>query len=87
MATVNKTALVEFISNYNFTSEQQTKKVSAEFLEDFLTLISDAIKSGDEVSIAGFGKFYKFEKTKDGKGTGVYTPKFKPFKDLKDQVA
>lgn len=79
MAKINKAGLVEFIYEQdNF----ETKKQSAEFLDDLLTLIQDTVASGDEVNIAGFGKFERFESST----TGKKFPKFRPFKDFTDAV-
>ena len=79
MAKINKQGLVEFIYEQdNF----ETKKQAAEFLDDFLGLIKDTIIAGDEVTIAGFGKFSKFTSPV----TNVSKPKFAAFSSFKAAV-
>ena len=83
MATMNKTALVARLMEFEMFT---TKKQATEFLEDFIDIIKDTVIAGDDVSIAGFGKFSKFERTADGAGTGVYKPKFTAFSSFKEAV-
>ncbi len=83
MATLTKAALAERVYEFdNFETKVQAKN----FVEDLLDIIKDEIIAGNEVSFAGFGKFEKFERTQDGKGTGTFKPKFAAFKDFKDAV-
>lgn len=83
---LNKQSLIEFIADYNFYGDKdvpvKTKKVSAEFLEDFLDLIQSEVVNGGEVSIPGFGKFSKFTSPVTEKSK----PKFTAFARFKDIV-
>lgn len=75
-----------------FTKVDAEKAVNA-----FLETVTEALKSGDKVAIAGFGSFEVTERAaREGRNpqTGATiqikaakTPKFKPGKGLKDAVA
>lgn len=83
MTKLNKQSIVDLVAEYDCIP---TKKLAAELVDDIISLIQSNVIAGNEVSIAGFGKFYKFAKTADGKPTGKFTPKFTAFKDFKDAV-
>lgn len=77
---INKPALVEEL--YLMTIfENASKTQVTQFIENFFDIIAAHVTNGDEVTIAGFGKFEKFQKQ-----DGTYKPKFTPFKDFKDAV-
>ncbi len=90
---MNKAALVEVVN-----AELGTTKVQAEAIVDtiFDTIVK-TLKKGDEVAIAGFGKFsVKLRKARDARNpkTGATVrvaakkaPKFSAAKALKDAVA
>ena len=40
-----------------------TQKESLEIIDSLITIIIDELKSGEEVSLVGFGKFYLYEHT------------------------
>lgn len=76
---MNKKQLVNAIVA---TGHFETKKAANEFLDEFLTIITDTVASGTDVSISGFGKFEQYTRT-----NGTKTPKFRPFNALKAKVA
>lgn len=80
--TINKQALVNELMLQDIFANQSKTKVT-EFVEDFFDLIANHVIAGNEVSIPGFGKFYKYTSTVDA--TKV-TPKFKAFKDFKEAM-
>lgn len=86
MATIRKQDIINELSLHELFVDQPKVKVK-QFVEDFFQNIIDNVTEGNEVAVAGFGKFYKYERTADGKGTGAYTPKFKPAKAFKDSVS
>ncbi|CAN5876831.1 HU family DNA-binding protein [soil metagenome] len=51
---LNKTDLVERISNKTQNSKSETQK----FVQEFINTVEGALKNGEEVQITGFGKFY-----------------------------
>lgn len=81
MARINKDGLLEVMSLHTVFADT-TKKDTKEFLEDFLSTIVNAVADGDEVTIAGFGKFEPFTLA-----NGTVVPKFRAFKEFKDAVA
>lgn len=92
MATFTKTNLVERVAEFeNFTS----KKQAGEFVNDILALIRAEVAAGNEVSLAGFGKFVSAEQAaRSGVAMGVEystparnVPKFKAAKQFKEEVA
>lgn len=85
MARISKTDIINKLALHEVFADQPKTKIKA-FVEDFFADIVNEVTSGNEVAIAGFGKFYKFEKTKDGKKTGEFTPKFKAAKAFKDTI-
>lgn len=52
--TVNKTQLIERIANETGSSKSDAQK----FFEQFVNTVTDSLKSGEDVQITGFGKFY-----------------------------
>lgn len=76
---MNKKQLISAIAA---TNHFETKKEAGEFLDKFLTIITDSVASGTDVRIAGFGKFEKYTRV-----NGTKTPKFRPFAALKSKVA
>jgi len=82
MAIINKDGIVDFLQTHE-AFDEKSKKFTKEFVEDFAAFITDALASGDTVSIAGFGKFEPYTSTT----SGAVSPKFRPFKDLKDAVS
>lgn len=76
---MNKVELINRIAEFdNF----DTKKQSKEFLEDFLAIIKDEVVAGNDVSIAGFGKFEAFKRE-----NGEVVPKFRVFSQFKKEVS
>ena len=75
---MTKTDLVNKISEYEFI---ETKKQAKEFLDDIIGTITAEVIAGNDVSIAGFGKFENFERQ-----NGVKTPKFRAFTAFKNAV-
>lgn len=84
MSRLTKQDLIAKVAEYDVIP---TKKLATELVEDLIELITSTVEAGGEVSIPGFGKFEKYEKTKDGKATGKFTPKFRAFTAFKDRVA
>lgn len=85
MTKLNKQLMVEQLMLQDIFANA-TKKAVTEFVEDFFDMIKTNVIAGNEVSIPGFGKFYKYAKTKEGKLTGAFTPKFSAFTDFKDAI-
>ena len=85
MTKLNKPALVEQLLLHDVFADASKKQIT-EFVEDFFALLHDTVVTGGEVSIPGFGKFYKYANTKDGAATGKFTPKFTAFQAFKDAV-
>lgn len=90
---MNKAELINHISE----KVGVTKKQAEDMVETFVTTVTETLKSGNEVTIAGFGAF--MAKTRAGR-TGVnpqnptekiqipsvVVPKFKAGKGLKDAL-
>jgi len=85
MARLNKQSLVDDLAFHRAFEATPISQV-AEVVDYIFELIVDRVASGDEVTIAGFGKFEKYERTKDGKPTGSFRPKLVAFKAFKDAV-
>lgn len=89
---MNKNALVEVIHGELGGTKAQAERV----METLINTITDTLKKGDEVSIAGLGIFVAKERAartarnpKTGEAIQVpamRVPKFKPAKALKDAV-
>ena len=89
---MNKTELIARISEVEGT----TKKAAGEQVEAILDVITEALASGDEVSLTGFGKFSVVERA-ERQGVNPATsekitipaskaPKFKASSTLKNLV-
>jgi len=89
---MNKTELVAAIAEKTGLSKADSEKA----LKAFVDTVTEAMKSGDKVSLVGFGTF---EKTKREAREGInpatkekikiaasYSPKFKAGKALKDAM-
>jgi nucleoid DNA-binding protein len=76
---MNKKQLIRALAA---TTHFETQKVAGEFLNEFLKIITDSVAAGNEVRITDFGKFEAYKLA-----NGKTTPKFRPFKSLKDKVA
>ena len=85
MAIIRKKDIIADLLLQDIFADQPKYKVQ-DFVEDLFQSIADKVAAGDQVVIAGFGKFEKFEKTKNGQPTGTFTPKFRPAKAFKDSV-
>lgn len=83
MATFTKATLAERVYEFdNF----DTKKQAKDFIEDLLTMLKAEVIAGNDVSLAGFGKLEKYERTEGGKGTGKFRPRFTAFNDFRSAV-
>ena len=81
MATrYNKASLVEDLTLHELFADAPKYKV-AQFVDDFIEMITSKVIAGDEVALAGFGKFEKYQRE-----NGTHKPKFTAFKDFKDAV-
>lgn len=81
MARITKTDLVNELALQDIFADQPKYKIK-EFVEDFFQSIADKVVEGNDVAVAGFGKFENFERS-----NGIKTPKFRPGKAFKDAVA
>ena len=89
---MNKSQLVDKIAS----NSAKTKAETSHFIEAFTTAVIDALKSGEDVLLPGFGVFSIVERAeRDGRNplTGETirikskkVPKFKPGKFLKEAV-
>ena len=89
---MNKSQLVALVSR----KTQFTKTDSEEILDATLEIIRNAVASGEEVKLVGFGTFSQLlRKSRPGRNpkTGkeleipaTRVPKFKPGKDFRDSV-
>lgn len=90
---MNKAGLAETLAERSGLQ----KKYAEEIIETLTDVITDALKKGDEVTIAGFGTFSaKFRHARNGVNPqnpsqamqipAVTVPKFKAGKNLKDAV-
>lgn len=89
---MNKTDLIESIA----TSAEISKAAAARALDATVESIKSALKSGDSVSLIGFGTFAVGERAartgrnpRTGKSLNIKAakvPKFRPGKALKDAV-
>lgn len=94
---MNKKELVLKVSERMSTEEKKvTQKAAGEYVDAIVSVITEALKAGDEVSISGFGKFSVTERAaREGRnpatGQAIHiesskSPKFKAAKALKDAV-
>ncbi len=90
---MNKSQLIEAIAN----ATELSKAKSGEAVDAFITTVTQALKSGDTVSLIGFGTFATAKRAarigrnpktgKEIKIAATTTPKFRPGKSLKEAVA
>lgn len=90
---MNKAELVEIIA----TSADISKAKANQALDGFINAVTSSLKSGDSVTLVGFGTFTTAERAerigrnpatgKEIKIAASTAPKFKPGKQLKDAVA
>ena len=89
---MNKNDLIQKLSDHSGLD----KNTAAKAVDGVFDLISEALKSGDEVRLTGFGVFVVAER-KGGKGRNPQTgeeitikpskqPRFRPGKQLKDSL-
>jgi len=86
MARLNKQSLVDDLSLHR-AFESTPKSQVAEVVDYIFELITDHVANGDDVTIAGFGKFQKTERTKNGEPIGSFRPKLVTYKAFKDAVS
>jgi nucleoid DNA-binding protein len=89
---MNKSELIETIAQKANSPKSETQR----FFDAFEKVVSDVLKSGDEVQITGFGKFYvREQKAREGRNpqTGEKmriaarkVPTFSAGNSLKDSV-
>lgn len=89
---MNKAQLIEKVAMVTSMTKQQSEAV----LDATLDVIREAVSSGDEVKLVGFGSFSRTErKARAGRNPktgaivqipGARVPRFKAGKDFKDQV-
>lgn len=89
---MNKAQLIERVAELTAMTKQQSES----FLDATLEVIREAVSSGDEVKLVGFGSFSRaHRKARSGRnpktGDAVQipssrVPRFKPGKDFKTQV-
>lgn len=72
---------VEFINRIAESDAFDTKKAAKVFVDDMLVMIMAEVVAGNDVSLAGFGKFEAYTKE-----NGVVVPKFRPFENFVNQV-
>lgn len=76
---MNKKQLIKAIANTDYF---KTQKDAGAFLDEFVNIITDTVVAGNEVRITDFGKFTPFKLA-----NGKVTPKFRPYKQLREKVA
>ena len=89
---MNKKQLIEQMVEYT----DSPKSAAEKYLEAFTRGISEALKTGEEVQIPGFGKFYvRDQKAREGRNPqsgekmripASKVPAFKAGKSLKDSI-
>ena len=89
---MNKKQLIEQMVEYTDAPKSEAEK----HLEAFTRAISEALKTGEEVQIPGFGKFYvRDQKAREGRNPqsgekmnipASKVPAFKAGKSLKDSI-
>ncbi|CAN5657664.1 HU family DNA-binding protein [soil metagenome] len=90
--TVNKTQLIEQIASKTGSSKSDAQK----FFDQFVDTVTGSLKSGEDVQITGFGKFY-VQKRESREGINPQTkqkmtipaskvPKFTAGNALKDSI-
>ena len=79
MARFSKADLIDALALHN---DLETKAEAGRILEFITETITAQVAEGNDVNIAGFGKFYKFTSST----TGKVKPKFNAAKAFKDAV-
>ena len=89
---MNKKQLIEQMVEHT----DSPKSAAEKHLQAFTTIISEALKAGEEVQIPGFGKFYvRDQKAREGRNPpsgekmkipASKVPAFKAGKSLKDSI-
>jgi DNA-binding protein HU-beta len=89
---MNKAQLIERVAEITAMTKQQSES----FLDATLEVIQDAVSSGDEVKLVGFGSFSRaHRKARAGRNPktgdvvqipGSRVPRFKAGKDFRDLV-
>lgn len=80
MARYNKQSLIDDLALHNVFEDTPKSKV-ADLVNYLFDTIEERVTANDEVTIAGFGKFEKYQRQ-----NGTFKPKFTAFKDFKDAV-
>lgn len=89
---MNKSELIQAIAD----EAELSKRAAAEFVDAFVSVVTQELKDGNDVTLVGFGKFYVVDKAerqgrnpKTGEALVIAahtTPKFKAGTDLKKAV-
>lgn len=89
---INKTQLVEKLA----AGTELPKTTCAKVIDEFTSVVKDAVKAGDKVQLVGFGTFERGERAaREGKNPQTGEPmtipashvaKFKPGKTFKDYI-
>lgn len=89
---INKTQLVEKLAE----GTELPKTTCAKVIDEFMTVVKDAVKTGDKVQLVGFGTFERGDRAaREGKNPQTGEPmtipashvaKFKPGKTFKDYI-
>lgn len=89
---INKTQLVEKLAE----GTELPKTTCAKVIDEFMTVVKDAVKAGDKVQLVGFGTFERGDRAaREGKNPQTGEPmtipashvaKFKPGKTFKDYI-
>lgn len=89
---MNKSELIQAIAD----EAELNKRDAAEFVDAFVSVVTQELKDGNDVTLVGFGKFYVVDKAerqgrnpKTGEALVIAahtTPKFKAGTDLKKAV-
>ena len=89
---INKTELVEKLAE----GTELPKTTCAKVIDEFMTVVKDAVKAGDKVQLIGFGTFERGDRAaREGKNPQTGEPmtipashvaKFKPGKTFKDYI-
>lgn len=89
---MNKSELIQAIAD----EAELNKRDAAEFLNAFVSVVTQAMKDGEDVTLVGFGSFHtaqsaerKGRNPKTGEPLTIAahkTPKFRPGKALKEAV-
>jgi DNA-binding protein HU-beta len=77
---MNKAQLINNLALHN-DIEGGTKVAAERVLNFIIESIMEELKKGEEVTIAGFGKFYVYKLA-----SGKVVPKFKAFENFKEAI-